>query len=296
MTFYVEICFFPDSIPNPTFCCSFSCFLFYSWPYTHSWTWLFFWSYSYICLCNWSSHYYSPVQFCTLLLIPFLFCSSSCFLSLLYFSFTFSCFFCILPLFFFLYLLPFQFLFMFLHSFSYSSSFSCSFSSLYSSSSSCSCAGSYLLPSVPATPVVMFLLPSFQSFNISWARIHKPFKEPRNRLPAWRPGTTTLYDVPARQATWAAELIPGLLKRLQIRALKLLFLEITVPTCTRVCSELLPTCCRYPHWFVCVSLLSIPLLQSQIKYGTRKKKEKRKNAPLKMRQVIFFERLPSSIF
>ena len=39
--------------------------------------------------------------------------------------------------------------------------------------------------------------------------------EPRNRFPAWRIGTTTLFDVPAhhRQAG-----IPGLLKRLQIRA------------------------------------------------------------------------------
>ncbi len=25
--------------------------------------------------------------------------------------------------------------------------------------------------------------------------------EPRNRFPAWRAGTTTLFDVPARQAT-----------------------------------------------------------------------------------------------
>jgi len=33
------------------------------------------------------------------------------------------------------------------------------------------------------------------------ARICGPFKEPRNRFPAWRTGTTTLYVVPARQAT-----------------------------------------------------------------------------------------------
>ncbi len=56
------------------------------------------------------------------------------------------------------------------------------------------------------------------------ARICKPFKEPRNRFPAWRAGTKnpiwgTL--VPARQASSAGwidslELIPGLLKRLQI--------------------------------------------------------------------------------
>jgi hypothetical protein len=33
------------------------------------------------------------------------------------------------------------------------------------------------------------------------AQICKPFKAPRNRFPAWRLGTTTLFDVPARQAT-----------------------------------------------------------------------------------------------
>jgi hypothetical protein len=33
------------------------------------------------------------------------------------------------------------------------------------------------------------------------ARICKPFKEPRNRFPAWRAGTTTLYVVLARHAT-----------------------------------------------------------------------------------------------
>ncbi len=35
----------------------------------------------------------------------------------------------------------------------------------------------------------------------SRARICRPFKEPRNRFPAWREGTTTLFVVPARQAT-----------------------------------------------------------------------------------------------
>ncbi len=50
--------------------------------------------------------------------------------------------------------------------------------------------------------------------------ICKPLKEPRNQFPA---GTTTLFDVPVRQVTKAAvidslESIPGLLKRLQIRA------------------------------------------------------------------------------
>ncbi len=55
------------------------------------------------------------------------------------------------------------------------------------------------------------------------ARICKPFKEPRNRFPAWRAGTTSLFDVPARQATKAGGInsmksIPGLLERFQIRA------------------------------------------------------------------------------
>jgi hypothetical protein len=44
-----------------------------------------------------------------------------------------------------------------------------------------------------------------------------------NRFSAWRDGTATLFVVPARQATKAAgidssELMPGLHKRLQIRA------------------------------------------------------------------------------
>jgi hypothetical protein len=34
-------------------------------------------------------------------------------------------------------------------------------------------------------------------------RICKPFREPRNRYPAWRAGTTTLFDVPAHQAMQA---------------------------------------------------------------------------------------------
>ncbi len=56
-------------------------------------------------------------------------------------------------------------------------------------------------------------------------QICKPFKEPRDRFPTWRAGTTILSDVPARQATKAGgidslELISGLLKGLQIRALE----------------------------------------------------------------------------
>jgi hypothetical protein len=58
----------------------------------------------------------------------------------------------------------------------------------------------------------------------SRVRICKPFQEPKNRFPAWRAVTTTLFDVPARQDTWVGgidslESIPGLLKSLKNRAL-----------------------------------------------------------------------------
>jgi len=54
------------------------------------------------------------------------------------------------------------------------------------------------------------------------ARICKSFMEPRNRFSAWRAGTTTLLDVPARRAALtggiaSSESIPGLHKRLKIR-------------------------------------------------------------------------------
>ncbi len=52
---------------------------------------------------------------------------------------------------------------------------------------------------------------------VTGARICKPFKEPRNRYPDRRASTTTLFVVPARQAT--SESIPVLHKHLQIRAL-----------------------------------------------------------------------------
>ncbi len=53
--------------------------------------------------------------------------------------------------------------------------------------------------------------------------IYRPCKEPRNRFQAWRAGTTTLFDVPARQATQhggigSLELILGLVISLKIRA------------------------------------------------------------------------------
>ncbi len=55
------------------------------------------------------------------------------------------------------------------------------------------------------------------------ARICKPFKEPGIDSQHGQAGTTTLLVVPARQVTLAgridsSESIPGLLKRLQIRA------------------------------------------------------------------------------
>jgi hypothetical protein len=46
------------------------------------------------------------------------------------------------------------------------------------------------------------------------ARICKPLNELRNRFPAWRAGTTTLFDVHR-----LAESIPGFFKRLQMRGL-----------------------------------------------------------------------------
>jgi hypothetical protein len=46
--------------------------------------------------------------------------------------------------------------------------------------------------------IVKFLLSSTGQVR---ARICKSYKEPRNRCSAWRAGTTTLFDVPARRAT-----------------------------------------------------------------------------------------------
>jgi hypothetical protein len=53
--------------------------------------------------------------------------------------------------------------------------------------------------------------------------ICRPFEETKNRFPAWRAGTTTLFFVPACQATKASgigslESILELLKSLKIRA------------------------------------------------------------------------------
>jgi hypothetical protein len=67
------------------------------------------------------------------------------------------------------------------------------------------------------------LAPFYTGPAILRARICIPLKEPRYRFPAWRAGTKSLFVVLARQATWASEIdssesIPGLHKRLQIRA------------------------------------------------------------------------------
>ncbi len=45
--------------------------------------------------------------------------------------------------------------------------------------------------------VVMFTIDA----HAPWARICKPFMAPENRFPAKLAGTTTLFVVPARQAT-----------------------------------------------------------------------------------------------
>ncbi len=78
----------------------------------------------------------------------------------------------------------------------------------------------HIFPSI--TLILPYSLCSY--FLEGWARICKRFKEPRNRFLGWRAGTTNLFFVPARQATLAggidsSESMPGLLKRLQRRAL-----------------------------------------------------------------------------
>ncbi len=76
-----------------------------------------------------------------------------------------------------------------------------------------------------------------------WARICKPYMEPRNQFPARRAGTTNPFDVPACQATQAGGLVRqnmvvvpsrqagnrflGSLKGLQIRACSRLGIELT---------------------------------------------------------------------
>jgi hypothetical protein len=75
----------------------------------------------------------------------------------------------------------------------------------------CSLAGRYDNP-VPTrflVPIDCLKIPALDDFIYASSavylssqcrsRICKPFKEPRNRFPGWRAGTTTLFDVPARQ-------------------------------------------------------------------------------------------------
>jgi hypothetical protein len=80
-----------------------------------------------------------------------------------------------------------------------------------------------------------------------WARSCKPFKEPKKRCPAWRAGTATL---------------PGLLKRLQIRALGSLKV-------LKYCLRLTPRPAN-PCWVSSSTLLSpwtpYPVQQSGSKY------------------------------
>jgi hypothetical protein len=76
---------------------------------------------------------------------------------------------------------------------------------------------------IPGFPAVLHSSPPKIVQDVSRARIFRPFEEPRNRFPPLRTGTIILYVVPARQETWASgidssESIPGLHKRLQIRA------------------------------------------------------------------------------
>jgi hypothetical protein len=58
------------------------------------------------------------------------------------------------------------------------------------------------------------------SYGPARARICRPFKESRNRFPAWQADTITLFVVLARQAGEidSLESIPRLYKCLQIRA------------------------------------------------------------------------------
>jgi hypothetical protein len=72
-------------------------------------------------------------------------------------------------------------------------------------------------------PIVYSLTWGYLKY-IGRARSCKPFKEPRNRFPAWWASRTILFVVPACQATQAggidsSESIPGLPKGFQIRAL-----------------------------------------------------------------------------
>ncbi len=97
------------------------------------------------------------------------------------------------------------------------------------------------------------------------ARICKPFEEPRNLFPSWGTGTTTLFDVPVRQATLASgidslESIPWSLKRLQIRAKHSVVIEhssVSPPRRNRKfneeCQFFQMMCFYYFYIYICIS-------------------------------------------
>ncbi len=61
---------------------------------------------------------------------------------------------------------------------------------------------SFQIPNIGFTVSMRSNSPCWKVFNYTRDRICKPFKEPRNRLPAWRAGATTLFGlfgVPSRQ-------------------------------------------------------------------------------------------------
>jgi hypothetical protein len=82
----------------------------------------------------------------------------------------------------------------------------------------------HLIPkSLEPTAETKFILCSSKCDTNTEPVFVKHFNEPMIRFPTWRARTTTLFDVPARQTTQAGGIdflvsIPGILKRLQIRA------------------------------------------------------------------------------
>ncbi len=82
----------------------------------------------------------------------------------------------------------------------------------------------------PWNPLICIII-SFLIFVLLFplptrASICRPFKETRNRFPAWRTGTTTLFTYRPARLHRLAEWIPGLHKRLQTRALQSRFSSV----------------------------------------------------------------------
>jgi hypothetical protein len=71
-------------------------------------------------------------------------------------------------------------------------------------------------PGIDSQPGELVRQPS-TTFWPAGARICKPFKEPKNRFPAWHAGTTSFMTYRHARLHRLAEAIPGLLERLQIR-------------------------------------------------------------------------------